>query len=138
MNTTLKTKKSRLPFLALALALSAGTVGGMLSIAAMTEPAMARGNGGGGGAGGDGGGANIMNPGNPPNANVPGRGPNARVMPDRPTCDEASRPGSIRDCRYTPARSPRVVNIHGFANCAVVSQVIGANGVPQFVCVRTM
>lgn len=135
MTKIIKTTKSRLPFLALAFALSAGTVAGMAGIAAMSEPAMARGNGGGGAAGGDGGGANIMNPGAP---NIANPGPvNQRVFPERPNCETPDRITQNRDCGQSPVRA-RVVNIHGFANCAVVQQVIGANGQPRFVCSRTM
>ena len=143
MNTQIKTSKSKTRFshIALALSLSLGTVGGMFSFIALTEPAFAAqgggGGGGGGGAGGNGGGegGNVMAAvNNAVNANkpqTPGGQPNG--------CTTARNTPDLQNCHYTERSTPRVVNIHGFANCAVIGQRPGSNGRPgEFFCLRPM
>lgn len=141
MNTQMKTqtRKSRFSHLALALALSTGTVGGMMSFAAMTEPAFARGNGGGGaGPAGGGEGGNVMSPAAANIAGAPNRGPRnppqigRRGIPDN--CNGSRETINTNKCKYTQPRAIRVVNIHGFANCAVVQQTPFG----EFYCVRPM
>lgn len=129
MKTQIKTNSSRFSHLALALALSTGTVGGMMGFVALTEPAFARtnggGNGGGGPAGGGEGAANITDP------NV------RRVQPS--TCNGSRDTIDTNKCRYTQPRAVRIVSINGFANCAVVQQMQNVDGKPtEFYCVRPM
>jgi hypothetical protein len=121
-----KTLGNRFGTLALAFALSAGTVGGMVSFASLSQPAQARGNGGSseGGAG-----ATVMKP----DAAVLDEKPNGRrAIPEN--CNGSKDMPGVQKCRYTQPRTVRVVNIHGFANCAVVQQM--ANG--AFYCARAM
>lgn len=150
MKTQKKTR--RLSILALALALSAGTVGGMMSFAAMTTaPAMAQaaagGGGNGGNAGGNGGGnggepGNIMNNGPITHARTPNRQsepPIQRARPDRQNCNGSQELAEIEKCKYTLRTVPRIVRINGFANCAVVQQMPSPNGGPtEFYCLKSM
>lgn len=101
-----KSAKRTLSQLALALALSIGTFGGMMGFVALTESAQA--------AGGK---AEQQVAATSAPTSVPT--PAASVPAERP--------------------QPRVVRINGFANCAVVKQVNGANGKPaEFRCDRAM
>jgi hypothetical protein len=137
-STTQTKRAGKLGHIALALALSCGTVGGMMAFAAMTEPAFARGNGGGAGpAGGAAGG--VMNP--------AGRGPvgaandpNEHQKRGRNEICNGSRDMPQTDrCKYTQPRLVRIVNLHGFANCAVVQQLARVDGKPgEFYCARSM
>lgn len=147
MNTQMKisNRKTRFGHVALALSLSLGTVGGMMGFVALTEPAFAA-QGGGGGGGGAGGGANgggetsVMSvnrgpalPNNPPVAR--------RASPVSHTangCTTARNTPDLQNCHYTERGTPRIVNIHGFANCAVIGQLPGANGRGEFYCLRPM
>lgn len=133
-------KSSKLSTLALALALSAGTVGGMMTFALTIEPAQARsagkGGGGGGGAAGNGGeggddvmAAHINEPRS--HARRPNNPPVARVRPGPQNCQQNTDGVMLQNCRYT---QPRIVRINGFANCAVVAQV----GPSEFACLRAM
>lgn len=154
MNTQIKTsnrktlgRKTRFGHIALALSLSFGTVGGMMGFVALTEPAFAAaaGGGGGGGAGaGGGGGAN----GEGGNVMAAARAP---VLPNNPPvvrrsnpvtangCTTARNTPDLQNCHYTERGTPRIVNIHGFANCAVIGQMPGAKGRPgEFYCLRPM
>lgn len=136
--TTSTIKNRKLSHLALALALSAGTIGGMMTFAATTEPAFAQAAGkGGGGAGGAGGEAdpNVMNPNEPrTHARRPNLPPVVRVAPPRPNCQQNTDGVELKNCRYTQRPTPRIVSINGFANCAVVHQAPSG----QFYCVRPM
>lgn len=103
---TAKSAKHRFSQLALALALSVGTFGGMMGFVALTEPAQA--------AGGS-----------------------ARQQVAATTAPTAASAPTVT----TPAgrAAPRVVRINGFANCAVVKQIVGTNGKPdEFRCIRAM
>ncbi len=156
-NTATKSRKaSRFSMLALALSLSAGTVAGMLSIAALTSgPAQAQsagnggngGNGGGGPAGGAGGGANPMSiskfPNNPSfdiDRQRPNRNPNfqvRRAVP--PVCEGNVSQFDAEKCKINQRSAPRIVRINGFAQCAVIQQVPNPNGGPaDFFCLKTM
>lgn len=113
--TTLKTRNKRFSHIALALALSAGTVGGMMAIATLSEPAHARGNGGGGGStGGNGSGGengDVMKATSAPNI-ARQRTPNGRVPrfnPENCADSQYSFGTGIRSCRYTQARSYRAL-----------------------------
>ena len=142
MTPILRSKK--FTTLGLALALSCGTVGGLLGAAALaTGPALAQsaGNGGGGGAGGAGEFGNVMNAAIT-HARQPNRPRNPPVvLTTRPRVDcGTQRDGSdVRDCKYTERRAPRVVQIYGHAQCAVVQQVPGTDGKPpEFYCLRRL
>ncbi len=152
-NATKSRKASRFSMLALALSLSAGTVAGMLSIAALTSgPAQAQsagnggngGNGGGGPAGGAGGGAGPMiadiGPKVVDDRPRPNRNPN--VPPRRATpavCEGNLSALDAEKCKHNQRSTPRIVRINGFAQCAIVQQVPNPNGGPaDFFCLKTM
>lgn len=145
MTTIKKTRKFNA--VALALALSAGTVGGMFSFAAMIEPAMAAStNGGGGGQGGGGGSTGggepngVMGAGNGPFALVAAPNKHPEVPQPYENCNGSRDGNDIQKCRYTQRKTaPRIVKINGFANCAVVQQVRGVDGTPgEFFCLKSM
>lgn len=133
----------KLTHLALAFALSAGTVGGMLTFAALSSaPAMAQaagGNGGGGGGGSPGTeNGNVMAAITHATNNVPGRGTRSPTPRPRPTsivkCNGENDGRHVDECLYTEPATPRIVSIHGFANCAVVQQMPGG----RFYCIKPM
>ncbi len=137
------TKNRKFSHFVLALALSIGTVGGMASFAAMTEPALAKsagggGNAGGGNAGGENGGVMAANANKPGIANI--QQPNIqRSVPDPTPCGQSADGTDTIKCKYTQRPSPRVVRINGFANCAIVQQVRATDGRPaEFYCLRSM
>jgi hypothetical protein len=136
---TSQTKASKIHSIALALALSCGTAGGMLAFATLTEPAMARGQGGGdSGNGGEPGG--VMAADREPVTHAQNQRERRRA-PE--TCDAQSDGASLRQCKFTPppATRPtaRLVKINGFANCAVVQQVpVGPGQQPEFYCLKGM
>ena len=104
--TNLKTRNKRFSHIALAFALSAGTIGGMMAIASLSAPALARGNGG-GGAGGTGGGeaGNVMAAVNI--ANVPNRRGRPAIFPRFRTnpCGQSAGMTGLGECKYVgPAR----------------------------------
>ena len=146
MNTQMKTstRKTRFSHIALALSLSLGTVGGMMGFVALTEPAFAAAAGGGnGGGGGGGGGANGGEGGNvmAVTHNAAPNNPNrvTRSQPSTPeSCTTARNTPERQNCHYTERGTPRIVNIHGFANCAVIGQRPGSNGRGEFYCLRPM
>lgn len=141
---TSKTGKSRFSHLALALALSVGTVGGMATFAALTEPAFARGAGGGGGGGAAGGGEGgnpvaAVNIQDPAINRAPPRRRIAAIPSRSKPCGGSADTEDTSACKYDLRPTPRIVSIHGFANCAVVQQMPGAYGRPgEFYCVRPM
>lgn len=145
MKTQMKTqtKKSRFSHIALALALSVGTVGGMASFLALTEVAEAKGNGGGGaGGGGEPAPAAVKANNNGPAIN---RAPPINPPPQQALRAQDLNCGGSRDmienesCRHNARSTPRIVRINGFANCAVVQQIPGPNGGPaEFYCLRPM
>ena len=137
-----KTSKSRFSHIALALALSVGTVGGMATFAALTEPAFAASsNGGGSGAGGGPGGGEaspmaINNPAPPAARRHP---PHRRAAVVPPPCGGSADTPDTTNCKYDLRPTPRIVSIHGFANCAVIQQMPAAHGRPgEFYCARPM
>lgn len=140
-----QTKKSRFSHIALALALSVGTVGGMASFLALTEVAQAKGNGGGGagGAGGGNGGepapAAINNNRPAINRAPPVIDPPQRARIPQLNCDGSREMIENQNCRHNARSTPRIVRINGFANCAVVQQIPSPNGGPaEFYCLRPM
>ncbi|OYU48615.1 MAG: hypothetical protein CFE31_09170 [Rhizobiales bacterium PAR1] len=147
MNTQMKTsnRKTRFSHFALALSLSLGTVGGMMGFIAITEPAFAAAAGGGGGGGGGAGGG--ANGGGEASVMSVSRGP---ALPNNPPivrrstpvtangCTTARNTPDLQNCHYGERGTPRIVNIHGFANCAVIGQLPGANGRGEFYCLRPM
>lgn len=140
-----QSKNSRFSHIALALALSVGTVGGMASFLALTEVAQAKGNGGGGagGAGGAGGEPAPAVANNnpainraPPVINPPLTQP---VRSIQLNCDGSREMIENQNCRHNARSTPRIVRINGFANCAVVQQIPNPNGGPaDFYCLRPM
>lgn len=142
----MKTRNSskRLSHLALALALSCGTVGGLLTVAALTEPALARGQGGGGQGGGEGSGGGepggVMNAGEPRtharSPNNPSTVPPTRRAASPELCD-AQRGGDVAQCKFSQRSAPRVIRITGFAGCSAIQQIPGTEGrSTEFYCIR--
>jgi len=138
-----QTKNSRFSHIALALALSVGTVGGMASFLALTETAQARGNGGGGAGGAAGGGEpppTAINNNRPAiNRAPPVINPPLRARMPQLNCNGSSEMIENQNCRHNARSTPRIVRINGFANCAVVQQIPNPNGGPaEFYCLRPM
>lgn len=140
-----QTKNSRFSHIALALALSVGTVGGMASFLALTETAQARGNGGGGAGGAAGGNGGEPAPAaannNRPAINraPPVIDPPLRARMQQLNCDGSREMIENQNCRHNARSTPRIVRINGFANCAVVQQIPNPNGGPaEFYCLRPM
>lgn len=143
-----KASKIRFSHIALALALSVGTVGGMATFAALTEPAFAASSSGGGsggssaGGGPGGGEASPMAINNPAPPAARRHPPRHRIaaIPSRPNpCGGSADTPDTTNCKYDLRPTPRIVSIHGFANCAVIQQMPGAYGRPgEFYCARPM
>ncbi|MCA0401731.1 MAG: hypothetical protein LCH38_13050 [Proteobacteria bacterium] len=142
--TTKQTLKNRLSNLALALALSAGTVGGMMSIALTADIAQAANiagghnggghNGGGNNGNGADGGAPVMRPNEPRSFARAPRAP--RVAAPRgqiQKCEGNSSGSDNTHCRFE-TRPARIVSTHGFANCALIEQTRYG----EFYCARPM
>lgn len=107
--TNLKTRNKRFSHIALAFALSAGTVGGMMAIASLSAPALARGNGGGGAGGAGGEAGNVMAAVNIANVPEPGR-PQGFPKLNRAPCGQDANTPILRECNYAGTR--RVVHIY--------------------------
>lgn len=130
-----RTPNRKFNLFALALALSAGTIGGMASFAGMTEPAFAGGNS-------QQGQIAKIEVSRIDTAKTDVAKPDAvrtvALKTEAPHCG-GDRDANTRHCVPSYRPVPRVVNINGFANCSKVQQVVSTNGQPaKFECARPM